>query len=71
MAETLRTTVHRVCAWCGDEFARETWPGGAESEITTWGICARCFERQECDGASAKPAAAEETGGRGRSPKPR
>jgi hypothetical protein len=36
--------VHRVCAWCGKEFARETWLRPDRAEITTWGICRRCLE---------------------------
>lgn len=37
------TVVHRVCAWCREEFARETWYGESRTEITTWGICPRCL----------------------------
>lgn len=36
--------VHRVCAWCGKEFARESWRRIDRDEITTWGICRRCLE---------------------------
>jgi hypothetical protein len=42
--------VHRVCAWCGKEFARETWQRTDQAEITTWGICRRCLEPLLDDG---------------------
>lgn len=45
------TVVHRVCSWCGSEFARETWFRADQAEITTWGICPRCLEPRMRDGA--------------------
>jgi len=43
-SESPLALVHRVCAWCGKEFARETWLRTDQAEITTWGICQRCLE---------------------------
>ena len=50
-SESAVTVVHRVCAWCRREFAREGWLGRSEAEITTWGICSRCRRRWEGDAA--------------------
>ena len=51
-SESPLALVHRVCAWCGKEFARETWRRTDQAEITTWGICRRCLEpRLSDDGA--------------------
>ena len=54
MIATERTTVvHRVCSWCSRELRQEKWKRRAEhaengdAEITTWGICPRCFELRE------------------------
>ena len=44
--------VHRVCAWCGKEFAREAWRRTDPAEITTWGICRRCLEPRLDDGGT-------------------
>ena len=49
--ESREGVVRRVCAWCGDEFARETWFGESQAEITTWGICRRCLRAQLYDDA--------------------
>ncbi len=43
------TMVHRVCAWCGKEFVRESWLGVSQAEITTWGICSRCLKLRQDD----------------------
>ena len=43
-SESPLALVHRVCAWCGKEFARERWLRTDQVEITTWGICQHCLE---------------------------
>jgi hypothetical protein len=54
--------VHRVCAWCGKEFARETWRRTDRDEVTTWGICRRCLEPRLDDGEVCEEAGGLATG---------
>ena len=56
------TVVHRMCSWCGREFAQESWRRASVPEITTWGICPSCLELFDREGA--KGSAAKRTGRR-------
>jgi hypothetical protein len=64
-SESPLALVHRVCAWCGKEFARESWIRDDQAEITTWGICQHCLEpRLDDDGRRKEPRHAATRGNR-------
>jgi predicted amidophosphoribosyltransferase len=52
--ESRVAVVHRVCAWCREEFARETWCEERQADVTTWGICRRCLEPRLNDDAPCR-----------------